>query len=122
MTRMRGQFVYGEDVSKLPPYDRPVNTVFQDYALFPHMTVEDNISYGLMIEGSQRHARVKQANEMLGLVQLAALGSGSLPSFPADNASASPLARALINRPKVLLLDEPLGALDAKLRQQMQVG
>ncbi|MFN8425146.1 MAG: ABC transporter ATP-binding protein [Anaerolineales bacterium] len=104
--------VYGEDVSGLPPYDRPVNTVFQDYALFPHMTVEDNISYGLMIKKVPKDQRVKQANEMLGLVQLTGFGKRKPSQLSGGQRQRVALARALINRPKVLLLDEPLGALD----------
>lgn len=113
--------VYGEDVSELPPYDRPVNTVFQDYALFPHMTVEDNISYGLMIKKVPKDQRVKQANEMLDLVRLSGYGKRKPSQLSGGQRQRVALARALINRPKVLLLDEPLGALDLKLRQQMQV-
>ena len=113
--------VYGEDVSVLPPYDRPVNTVFQDYALFPHMTIEDNIAYGLMIKKVPKAERIKQVNDMLDLVQLAGFGRRKPSQLSGGQRQRVALARALINRPKVLLLDEPLGALDLKLRQQMQV-
>ena len=113
--------VYGEDVSDLPPYERPVNTVFQDYALFPHMTVSENIAYGLMIKRVSKAERVKRANEMLELVRLPGLGDRKPSQLSGGQRQRVALARALINQPKVLLLDEPLGALDLKLRQQMQI-
>ena len=113
--------VYGEDVSDLPPYERPVNTVFQDYALFPHMTVSENIAYGLMIKKVSKAERVKRANEMLELVRLPGLGDRKPSQLSGGQRQRVALARALINQPKVLLLDEPLGALDLKLRQQMQI-
>ena len=117
-----GQIIlYGQDVSNLPPYERPVNTVFQDYALFPHMTVADNIGYGLMIKGVSKPQRQKQVNEMLKLVQLPAFGGRKPSQLSGGQRQRVALARALVNHPKVLLLDEPLGALDLKLRQQMQV-
>lgn len=117
-----GQIVlYGQDVSNLPPYERSVNTVFQDYALFPHMTVENNIAYGLMIKGESKVERLKRANEMLELVRLPGFGGRKPSQLSGGQRQRVALARALINRPKVLLLDEPLGALDLKLRQQMQV-
>ncbi len=117
-----GQIIlYGQDVSNLPPYERPVNTVFQDYALFPHMTVEGNIAYGLMIQGVSKPERIKRANEMLELVRLTGFGGRKPSQLSGGQRQRVALARALINRPKVLLLDEPLGALDLKLRQQMQV-
>jgi len=113
--------LYGKDVSNLPPYERDVNTVFQDYALFPHMTVGENVAYGLMIKKVSKPDREKQAEEMLDLVQLPGF-SGRKPSqLSGGQRQRVALARALINHPKVLLLDEPLGALDLKLRQQMQV-
>jgi len=114
-------FLYGQDVSDLPPYERNVNTVFQDYALFPHMTVEDNIAYGLMIKGVPKSERYKQVDEMLDLVRLPGFGSRKPSQLSGGQRQRVALARALINHPKVLLLDEPLGALDLKLRQQMQV-
>ena len=114
-------FIYGEDVSRLPPYERPVNTVFQDYALFPHMTVEDNIAYGLMIKKVPRDKRKKQVEEMLDIVRLPGFGYRKPSQLSGGQRQRVALARALINHPKVLLLDEPLGALDLKLRQQMQV-
>ncbi len=113
--------LYGQDVSNLPPYERDVNTVFQDYALFPHMTVGENIGYGLMIKKIAKDEREKRVDEMLDLVQLVGF-SGRKPSqLSGGQRQRVALARALINHPKVLLLDEPLGALDLKLRQQMQV-
>lgn len=114
-------FLYGQDVSDLPPYERNVNTVFQDYALFPHMTVEDNIAYGLMIKGVPKKDRFKQVDEMLDLVRLPGFGYRKPSQLSGGQRQRVALARALINHPKVLLLDEPLGALDLKLRQQMQV-
>ena len=114
-------FLYGQDVSDQPPYERNVNTVFQDYALFPHMTVEDNIAYGLMIKGASKKDRYKQVDEMLDLVRLPGFGYRKPSQLSGGQRQRVALARALINHPKVLLLDEPLGALDLKLRQQMQV-
>jgi putative spermidine/putrescine transport system ATP-binding protein len=114
-------FLYGQDVSNLPPYERPVNTVFQDYALFPHMTVGENIAYGLMIKGVEKGQRKKQVDEMLDLVRLTGFADRKPSQLSGGQRQRVALARALINHPKVLLLDEPLGALDLKLRQQMQV-
>ncbi len=114
-------FLYGQDVSDLPPYERSVNTVFQDYALFPHMTIEDNIGYGLMIKGVSKTERAKQVEKMLDLVRLPGFGYRKPSQLSGGQRQRVALARALINHPKVLLLDEPLGALDLKLRQQMQV-
>jgi putative spermidine/putrescine transport system ATP-binding protein len=113
--------LYGQDVSDLPPYERDVNTVFQDYALFPHMTIEDNIAYGLMIKGLPKAERYKQVDDMLELVRLPGFGHRKPSQLSGGQRQRVALARALINHPKVLLLDEPLGALDLKLRQQMQV-
>jgi len=117
-----GQIIlYGQDVSNLPPYERPVNTVFQDYALFPHMTIDENIGYGLMIKGVSKKKRAKLVGEMLDLVRLPGFGYRKPSQLSGGQRQRVALARALINHPKVLLLDEPLGALDLKLRQQMQV-
>jgi putative spermidine/putrescine transport system ATP-binding protein len=114
-------FLYDQDVSNLPPYERSVNTVFQDYALFPHMTVGENIAYGLMIKGVAKEKRRKQVDEMLDLVRLTGFVDRKPNQLSGGQRQRVALARALINHPKVLLLDEPLGALDLKLRQQMQV-
>lgn len=113
--------LFGQDVSNLPPYERNVNTVFQDYALFPHMTVGENIGYGLMIKKASKNEIAKQVDEMLDLVQLKGFASRKPSQLSGGQRQRVALARALINHPKVLLLDEPLGALDLKLRQQMQV-
>jgi putative spermidine/putrescine transport system ATP-binding protein len=113
-------FLFGQDVSDLPPYERDVNTVFQDYALFPHMTIEDNIAYGLMVKGVAKAERFKKVDEMLDLVRLPGFGYRKPSQLSGGQRQRVALARALINHPKVLLLDEPLGALDLKLRQQMQ--
>lgn len=114
-------FLYGQDVSNLPPYERNVNTVFQDYALFPHMNVGDNVAYGLMVKKVPKPERMKRVDEMLELVQLAGYAGRKPSQLSGGQRQRVALARALINHPKVLLLDEPLGALDLKLRQQMQV-
>jgi putative spermidine/putrescine transport system ATP-binding protein len=111
----------GRDVSRLPPYERDVNTVFQDYALFPHMTVGENIAYGLMVKKVPKPEREKRVDEMLDLVRLTGFGGRKPSQLSGGQRQRVALARSLINHPKVLLLDEPLGALDLKLRQQMQV-
>ncbi len=113
--------LHGEDVSNLPPYERDVNTVFQDYALFPHMTVGENIGYGLMIKKVPRAEREKRVDDMLELVRLPGLASRKPSQLSGGQRQRVALARALVNHPRVLLLDEPLGALDLKLRQQMQI-
>jgi putative spermidine/putrescine transport system ATP-binding protein len=112
--------LHGVDVAGLPPYVRDVNTVFQDYALFPHMTVGDNVGYGPMIRGvppAERRRRVREALDLVALGDLAGRKPGQLSGGQRQRVA---LARALINRPRLLLLDEPLGALDLKLREQMQ--
>jgi putative spermidine/putrescine transport system ATP-binding protein len=110
----------GEDVTDVPPYDRNVNTVFQDYALFPHMSVAENVAYGLRVRGVGAAERLKRAREMLELVRLADFGDRRPSQLSGGQKQRIALARALINQPKVLLLDEPLGALDLKLREEMQ--
>lgn len=111
----------GQDVTDQPPYRRAVNTVFQDYALFPHMSVQDNIAYPLMVRAVRPDERKRRAEEMLELVQLRGLGTRRPAQLSGGQRQRVALARALINAPPVLLLDEPLGALDLKLRQQMQI-
>jgi putative spermidine/putrescine transport system ATP-binding protein len=111
----------GEDVSRLPPYERPVNTVFQDYALFPHMTVQQNVEYGLMVKKVKKAERRERAQAALELVRLGAHGGRKPAQLSGGQRQRVALARAIVNRPRVLLLDEPLGALDLKLRQEMQI-
>ena len=111
----------GDDVSRLPPYDRPVNTVFQDYALFPHMTVQQNVEYGLMVKKVKKGERRERAQRALDVVQLAGYEKRKPAQLSGGQRQRVALARAIVNRPKVLLLDEPLGALDLKLRQAMQI-
>jgi putative spermidine/putrescine transport system ATP-binding protein len=110
----------GSDVSGLPPYARDVNTVFQDYALFPHMTVGQNVEYGLRVKKVPRDERRSRAEEALALVRLEEYGARKPGQLSGGQRQRVALARAIVNRPRVLLLDEPLGALDLKLRQQMQ--
>jgi putative spermidine/putrescine transport system ATP-binding protein len=113
--------IHGVNVAGVPPYERDVNTVFQDYALFPHMSAGENVEYGLMIRKVPAAERRRRANEMLELVKLAGLYARKPAELSGGQRQRVALARALINRPRVLLLDEPLGALDLKLREQMQV-
>jgi len=113
--------IHGVDVAGVPPYQRDVNTVFQDYALFPHMTVGQNVEYGLMIRRVAPAERRRRCEEMLELVKLAGMRDRKPAQLSGGQRQRVALARALINRPRVLLLDEPLGALDLKLREQMQV-
>ncbi len=104
----------------MPPYQRDVNTVFQDYALFPHMNISENVGYGLMVKGVGRKERQARTLEALKLVDLESFGDRKPSQLSGGQRQRVALARALINRPRVLLLDEPLGALDQKLREQMQ--
>ena len=113
--------VEGEDVENKEPYERNVNTVFQTYALFPHMTVFDNVAYGLRIKKVPKEKVKKRVTEMLGLVQLGGFEKRFPSQLSGGQKQRVAIARALINKPKVLLLDEPLGALDLKLRKQMQL-
>ncbi|HEY7583104.1 MAG TPA: ABC transporter ATP-binding protein [Acidimicrobiia bacterium] len=113
--------LHGKDVSGLPPYDRDVNTVFQDYALFPHMTVNQNVAYSLMVRRIPEAERARRVEEALSLVRLEGFGGRKPSQLSGGQRQRVALARALINRPSVLLLDEPLGALDLKLRQAMQI-
>ncbi len=112
--------IFGEDSGSIPPNRRNVNTVFQDYALFPHMNVRDNVAYGLMVKGVDRATRARKADEMLSLVKLDGYGERKPGQLSGGQRQRVALARALVNEPRVLLLDEPLGALDLKLREAMQ--
>jgi putative spermidine/putrescine transport system ATP-binding protein len=111
----------GQDVSGVPPYDRAINTVFQDYALFPHMTVGENVAYGLKIAKVGKGERTRRRDEALEMVRLPGYGERKPSELSGGQRQRVALARAIVNRPRVLLLDEPLGALDLKLREQMQV-
>jgi putative spermidine/putrescine transport system ATP-binding protein len=111
----------GRDVTGLPPYERDVNTVFQDYALFPHMTVAENVAYGLRVKGVGKSERAERAQQALEMVDLGGFGARRPIQLSGGQRQRVALARAIVNSPRVLLLDEPLGALDLKLRQQMQI-
>ncbi len=110
----------GEEVSGVPPFDRAVNTVFQDYALFPHMTVGENVEYGLKVAKVDKGERGRRRDEALEMVRLPGYAGRKPGELSGGQRQRVALARAIVNRPKVLLLDEPLGALDLKLREQMQ--
>ena len=111
----------GEEVSGRPPFERDVNTVFQDYALFPHLSVADNVAYGLRVRKVPKPERRTRVQEALDMVRLPGLGARKPSQLSGGQRQRVALARAIVNRPRVLLLDEPLGALDLKLRQEMQV-
>ncbi|MBO0215783.1 ABC transporter ATP-binding protein [Vibrio sp. Vb2880] len=112
--------IHGKDATNSPPYRRDVNTVFQDYALFPHLNIQQNVEYGLMVKGVSGSKRAIQAKEALKMVDLEDFSQRKPSQLSGGQRQRVALARALVNRPKVLLLDEPLGALDQKLREQMQ--
>jgi putative spermidine/putrescine transport system ATP-binding protein len=113
--------LHGADVTGTPPYERQVNTVFQDYALFPHMSVLENVAYGLRVNGVGKRERAEQAAAALQMVRLHGVESRRPAQLSGGQRQRVALARAIVNRPRVLLLDEPLGALDLKLRQEMQL-
>ncbi len=113
--------LHGRDVTNIPPYDRDVNTVFQDYALFPHMTVGENVGYGLLVRKVPKDERKRRVADALRMVRLEAFDARKPGQLSGGQRQRVALARALVNRPAVLLLDEPLGALDLKLRQEMQI-
>jgi putative spermidine/putrescine transport system ATP-binding protein len=112
--------IFGSQAEGVPPYRRNVNTVFQDYALFPHLNVADNVAYGLMVKGVGKAEREREAAAALEMVKLPGYGARRPGQLSGGQRQRVALARALVNRPKVLLLDEPLGALDLKLRENMQ--
>jgi spermidine/putrescine transport system ATP-binding protein len=114
-------YIMGREVSRIPPNRRPVNTVFQNYALFPHLTVAQNVAFGLAVKGTPRSERERRAQEALELVRLGEMGARKPAQLSGGQQQRVALARALVNQPAVLLLDEPLGALDLKLRKAMQI-
>src|SRR5205085_9082103 len=110
----------GRDVVRLPPYEREVNTVFQDYALFPHMTVAQNVEYGMRVKRVDKSERTRRRDDALEMVRLEGHGDRKTSELSGGQRQRVALARSIVNRPRVLLLDEPLGALDLKLREEMQ--
>jgi putative spermidine/putrescine transport system ATP-binding protein len=114
-------YLRGTDVTTRAPFERDVNTVFQDYALFPHMTIGENVEYGLKVKGVPRQQRRARAEEALTMVRLPGFGKRKPSQLSGGQRQRVALARAIVNRPQVLLLDEPLGALDLKLREEMQI-